>query len=187
MEGFQSTEAISGRAIGVLFFAAFGSLWLCTGLAAMHRLNIVTGAGVVLVLVLLIVPASRLLRQVPQSAGIDLEQEARIKRTFNRVNSVQWIAILVGVVLLNLFQKGAFIVPMIATIVGLHLFPLAHLFRYTAHYVTGMLLILWSAWVVFQLGPDEIASAGAIGTSVILLASAVYTLIGATRAAARVP
>jgi hypothetical protein len=185
MKGFQSAEAISGRAVGVLFFAAFGCLWLCTGLAAMHRLNVLSGAGVALVLLLLIVPATRLLRQATKAvpAGADVEQEARIKRIFGRVNSVQWIAILGAVVLLNLFQKGYFIVPAIATIVGLHLFPLARLFRYPAHYVTGGLLILWSVGVVAKLDPEEIVSSGAIGTAAILLGSAVYTLVAATRAA----
>ena len=186
MEGFHSAEAISGRATGVLFFAAFGSLWLCTGLSAMHRLNVLSGAAVAVLLLLLILPATRLLRQAPKAAAADVEDEARIKRTFNRVNSIQWIAILAGVILLNLFEKGAFIVPLIATIVGLHLFPLAYLFRYPAHYVTGMLLILWSAVTVMRLPLEEIASSGAIGTAIILLASAVYTLVGATRAAARI-
>jgi hypothetical protein len=184
MEGFQSAEAISGRAIGVLFFAAFGCLWLCTGLAAMHRLNVVTGAGVVLVLVLLIVPTMRLLRRAPTAVQAGDGEEARIKRAFSRVNGIQWIAIFGAVVVLNIFQKGYLIVPAIATVVGVHLFPLGRLFRYPAHYVTGTLLVVWSAGVVARLDPDEIASAGAIGTAVILLLSAIYTLIGATRAAA---
>ncbi len=48
MNRSQTAEAISGRAAGVLFFAGFGTLWLCTGLAAMHRLNYVTGTLLVL-------------------------------------------------------------------------------------------------------------------------------------------
>jgi hypothetical protein len=87
---------------------------------------------------------------------------------------------------LNVFKQGDFIVPAIATIVGLHLFPLARLFRYPAHYVTGTLLVLWSAVVVLVLRHQDIASAGALGTAAILLTSAPYTLIAATRAARRV-
>jgi hypothetical protein len=77
-------------------------------------------------------------------------------------------------------------VPAIATIVGLHLFPLARVFRYSMHYVTGTLLVLWSAASVFKLSRDNVASIGALGTSAILLLSAAYTLTNAARAAASV-
>jgi len=46
----QSLKAISGRATGVLFFAGFGSLWLGTWLAAMHKFNFLTGVLVGIVL-----------------------------------------------------------------------------------------------------------------------------------------
>jgi hypothetical protein len=180
-----TAETISGRAIGALFFSGFGSLWLCTGLAALHRLNIATGLGVALVASALIFPALRLLERTPKTtqenelAARDLE----IKRTFNRVNTVQWIAIIAAVVVLNLLQRPAFIVPCIATIVGLHLFPLARLFRYPTHYVTGTFLVLWSLGVVVLLPSDRIPSVGALGTALVLLLSAAYTLAAATRAA----
>jgi uncharacterized membrane protein len=86
-------------------------------------------------------------------------------------------------VVLNLLQKPEFLVPVIAFIVGMHLFPLAKLFRYPAHNVTGTLLVLWSIGVVAALPPLALASAGAMGAGAILLGSAAYTLINATRAA----
>ena len=77
-------------------------------------------------------------------------------------------------------------VPAIATIVGLHLFPLARAFRYPMHYVTGTLLVLWSAASVFILPRENVASMGALGTSAILLLSAAYTLTNTALAARRV-
>ena len=147
MDRSQTAEAISGRATGVLFFAGFGTLWFCTGLAAMHRLNLGTGAVAAIILAGLVVSALRVLKRssaLPKQT-VDPEVEAQISRTFNRANTAQWIAIPVAVVLLNIVHQTAYIVPAIATIVGLHLFPLARAFRYPMHYVTGALLVLWSA------------------------------------------
>ena len=151
MDRSQTSEAISGRAMGVLFFAGFGTLWFCTGLAAMHRLNVATGAVAVVILAVLLIPAFWVLKRasgLPKQIA-DPEVEAQISRTFNRANIAQWIAIPVAVVLLNMVHQTAYIVPAIATIVGLHLFPLARVFRYSMHYVTGTLLVLWSAASVF--------------------------------------
>jgi len=109
-----------------------------------------------------------------------------MNRTFNRVNTIQWIAIPVAIVFLNIFHRADLIVPAIATIVGVHLFPLARLFRYSLHYVTGASLVVWSAASVFLLRRESIASIGALGTAAILLLSAVYTLAIAVRASRRI-
>lgn len=47
---------------GSIFFAGFGTLWLCIGLAAMHRLNLVSGIVAAVVLPVLVIPAVRVLR-----------------------------------------------------------------------------------------------------------------------------
>jgi hypothetical protein len=49
-----------------------------------------------------------------------------------------------AVILVGIFHLPEFMVRAIATIVGLHLFPRARVFHYPIHYVTGMLLVLWS-------------------------------------------
>ena len=54
------------------------------------------------------------------------------------------------------------------------------------HYVTGALLVVWSAASVFLLRRESIASIGALGTAVILLLSAAYTLANAVRASRRI-
>jgi hypothetical protein len=152
----------------------------------MHRFNLGTGAIAALILAALVIPALWVLKRasgLPKQIA-DPEVEAQISRTFNRANTAQWIAIPVAVVLLNIVHQAAYIVPAVATIVGLHLFPLARAFRYLMHYVTGALLVLWSAASVFILPRENVASVGALGTSAILLLSAAYTLANAARAAA---
>ena len=184
----QTAEAISGRATGVLFFAGFGTLWFCTGMAAMHRFNLGTGVVAAVILAALLIPALWVLKRasaLPKQSP-DPEVEAQISRTFNRANTAQWIAIPVAVVLLNVVHQTAYIVPAIATIVGVHLFPLARAFRYPMQYVTGALLVLWSAASLLMLPRENVASVGALGTSAILLLSAAYTLTNAARAAASV-
>jgi hypothetical protein len=188
MNAGETSEAISGRATGVLFFAGFGTLWLCTGLSSMHRLNVATAAAAAAILAALVIPAVGVLKGASRAprGNADPELEARISRTFNRVNTIQWIAIPVAIVLLNIFHRADLIVPAIATIVGLHLFPLARLFRYSMHYVTGTLLVVWSAGSVFLLRRESIASIGALGTAAILLLSAAYTLANAALASRRI-
>jgi hypothetical protein len=83
---------------------------------------------------------------------------------------------------LGIFHLPEFIVPAIATIVGLHLFPLARVFHYPIHHVTATLLVLWPAGVVLALPQERLPSVGALGTAAILLVSAAYTLTIATRA-----
>jgi len=180
----ETQEAISSRAVGVLFFAGFGSLWLIIGLAAMHRLHIVGAAVVVAVLGLLVIPAMRLLRAASQAPAVaaGTKRESEISRAFTRINTIQWLAVAAAIILLNVLKQPVFIPAAIAIIVGLHLFPLARLFRYNTHYVTGSLLVLWPLGAAALLPREEIPSICSLGTAVILLGSAAYTLTGAMRA-----
>jgi hypothetical protein len=63
MDRSRSAEAIAGRAAGALFFIGFGSLWLSTGLSALHRLNSVSAGGVAIIALALVIPPVRLLRR----------------------------------------------------------------------------------------------------------------------------
>jgi len=184
MQSSKTAEAVSVRATGVLFFAAFGSLWLCNGLSAMHRLNFVTGAAIATIFVALVVPALTLIKSAAKATRVEirLPESQETRRVFVRVNRVQWITIIAAVVLFNVLQKQEFLVPVITFIVGLHLFPLARIFEYPAYKVTGTLLVLWAIMVVTFLTRQALLSVGAIGTGVILLGSATCTVTSASRA-----
>jgi energy-coupling factor transporter transmembrane protein EcfT len=183
----NTTEMISARATGVLFFSAFGSLWLYNGLAASHRLNPITVAAILVILTALVVPAIRLIQTASKAAPPqpdfvnDTPEAIQRKRAFHRVNAIQWIAIVAAVVFFNFIHRPEFLAPVIAFIVGMHLFPLAKLFRYGAHNVTGTLLVLWSTAIVTVLPAQALPSAGALGAATILLVSAAYTLATAYR------
>jgi hypothetical protein len=183
MNRSEPAKAVSGRATGALFFIGFGSLWLSTGLSALHRLNSFSAVGVAIVAAALVVPAVRLLRRAGRlsQANAGSAEKAKAWRVFRVVNIIQWTGVVAAVILLNIFHLREFIVPAIATIVGFHLFPLARVFRYSVHYVTGTLLVLWSVGVVLAVPREKLPSLGALGTATILLVSAAYTLTIATR------
>ena len=178
-------EAVSGRAIGVLFFAVFGAIWMRNGLAAMHRLTPIGIAAILTILAVLVIPSLRLIRlasrNTPQTEPDPCERE--INRAFLRVNMTQWLAIVAAIMLLNLVHKAEFLTPVITFIVGMHLFPLAKLFNYAAHNVTGTLLVLWSTVVAATLPGSMMPSICSVGTAAILLGSAAYTIYSATRVA----
>ena len=155
---------------------------------ALGRLNFVTGAIVAIIAAALVAASLRLLRRAAKVSQPeqDVEADAETKRVFRRVNTIQWIGIVAVPVLANVFRRPQFIIPGISIVVGLHLFPLARLFRYQVHYVTGTLLVVWSAAVVILLHREDIASIGALGTAAILLLSATYALVVATRAESRI-
>ena len=179
----KTAEMVSGRATGVLFFSGFGSLWLFNGLTAMHRLSEIGVVAILTIAVALIFPALRLLQMASKTIPSIPESPAALakKREFYRVNAIQWIAIVAAVFLFNLLHRPEFLAPVIAFIVGMHLFPLAKLFNYPAHNITGTLLVLWSTAIVALLPDADLPSMGAIGAAVILLGSAAYTLMSAYR------
>jgi hypothetical protein len=181
----KSAEAISGRATGVLFFAGFGSLWLYNGISAMHRLNPISVTSIGVIFAALSIPAM-LLRSASKAAhtlDTDSQESREVKRTFTRVNMVQWLAITAAIVLFNAIHKQEFLTPAITFIVGAHLVPLARLFSHSTHYVTGGLLMFWATVIAIAFPPEIMPSVGALGTAVLLLVSAAYTLTLAGRAA----
>ncbi len=174
-----SGEQVRSRATGALFFLGFGSFWVFTGLVQTHQSSRTGFTLLGLVSGLLLVLTIRLMRRARNlpSAGEDPELRARARRMFNAVNIIQWVSIGTALVILNLLRLPAYIVPAIAIIVGLHLFPLAAAFRYRAHYATGTLLLLWPAGCLAMLPRDQVSGVCALGVGAILLGSAALTLL----------
>jgi hypothetical protein len=182
----KMAEAVSGRATGALFFAGFGSLWLYNGISSMHRLNPISIAAIGVIFVALCVPAALLLRATSKAAhesGGGPLDSPKVKRAFFRVNMMQWVAIVAAVVLFNGIQKQEFLATVITFIVGTHLIPLARLFHYSAHYVTGALLMAWATVIAIAFPGEMMPTVGVLGTAAIRLGSATYTLTSAGRVA----
>ncbi|TDN37257.1 hypothetical protein E4631_25165 [Hymenobacter sp. UV11] len=170
-----------GSALSALVFAFFGSAWLSLGLAATHQLTrataLVVGAG----LLLLVLLASWVLRQAkrlpaPAARPADAVQARRQWQVFGLVNAGQWGGIFLASWLLPRLGLAVYFTPVMAVLVGVHLFPLARLFRYASHYWTGGAFLLWVAGCLLLLPSSQWQADVALGAGVILWGSAGYGL-----------
>jgi len=174
---FTSIE-LRGRAIGSLFFAGFGVLWISLALAAKQMLTTANLTFVALDFCVLLGMAIWLIREArhfPAPPSNPLEGK-RVGRNFGLINAAQWIAGAIVAVTLVRMHLDAYVPCAITAIVGLHLFPLARLFRYAMHYVTGTVLLMWAALTATLVPPEHLQGTTALGTGIILWISAFTTL-----------
>jgi hypothetical protein len=181
----HDAQAVQGRGIGVMFLAFFGSWWMAAGLNTVPGMKTSVLMGVVLIGLGLFAAGWRQLRRArqntPTHAVVDASIEAHRTKVFRNVNIAQWSACGVLVVILNILQLGEWIVPGIMLIVGLHFFPLAKLFRYKAHYITGAALIALAVGYPFVTAGGPASAVGPIGAALILWVSAAGMLTRAPR------
>jgi hypothetical protein len=175
--GVSPNAARAGRAVGAMFFFAFGGAWLClwafSSLASPWPAAIVVAIATVALLAL----AHRVYR-AHAAAGQTAEtpEAKRRSRLFNIVNAAQWVLILVvGNVLANMGLSD-WILPAVIFIVGLHFLPLARIFANPPHYLTGCALMLLA--VVYPLLSPNGANSpvGCLGAGLILWASAAWAV-----------
>jgi hypothetical protein len=181
----HDTQAVQGRGIGVMFLAFFGSWWMAAGLNSIPGMKISVLTGVVLIGFSLFAAGWRQLRRAkhmtPTPSVVDASSEAWRTKVFRNVNIAQWSACIGLVVILNILQRGEWIVPGIMLIVGVHFFPLAKLFRHEAHYITGSALVALSLSYPFLAAGGPTSAVGPIGAALILWMSAADMLIRAPR------
>jgi len=164
-----------------MIFAGFGLGWLYTALAGMQKLDAGAAIAVDLGAMALLTAAEYVLRQAKRWPRV--ADDPKMGRAFAWINTIQWTAIAAAVFGFGRLHIGEYIVPAITAIVGLHLFPLARLFRYPMHHVTGALLVAWGAASCLLFSRDTM-QASALGAGVILWASAAVMLLLAMSAMA---
>lgn len=174
-----SRGAVSGRATGALFFLGFGTVWMFVGLKQTHHASHPALLALAVVSVLLLALTGLLLRAARDlpAGSVSAEDEARTQRLFNAVNIIQWVSVGTAILVLSVLHMPEYIVPAIAVIVGLHLFPLAAAFHYRQHYVTGTLLVLLPLACLLLLPRERVSGVCASGVAAILLLSAAATLL----------
>jgi hypothetical protein len=181
----QDAQAVQGRGIGVMFLAFFGSWWMAAGLNTIPGMKTSVLTGVALIGLGLFAAGWRQLRRAKQHTPtrqvIDASIEANRTKVFRNINIAQWSACIGLVVVLNILQRGEWIVPGIMLIVGVHFFPLAKLFRYQAHYVTGSALVALALSYPFLAAGGPASAVGPIGAALILWVSAAGMLVRAPR------
>jgi len=175
-----TANRIGGRAIGALFFTGFGAIWLLLGLYAKERLTAAPLSVAACGTVLLAGGAFFLLRRA--KALPRTPQDPAMASAFKWINIIQWVAVAVVAFAFARFGIDVYVISAITAIVGLHMFPLARLFRYPLHYLTGSALVGWAAASVLLFPKDEMQGSPALGTGLILWLSALVTLGLAMRA-----
>lgn len=175
MKAIENAKQLKSRAIGAMIFAGFGGVWVALALYAKERLNFPSIAGVALVLCGMQLAGVSLIRHSRRLPTV--ADDPRRNRQFHVVNALQWIAAFIVANILANLHLNAYIVPAIAGIVGLHLFPLARVFGDRQHYVTGSLLISWAAGASLLVPANSLPGTAALGAGTILWLSAAVTLV----------
>jgi hypothetical protein len=168
----------SGRAFGAMIFAVFGAAWLagwCWFAQRQHPMLYVLVAAAGAAIFVMAWRTYSLARSAASQVPAD-PQERRTGRAFTLINVAQWVAIVVGVNVLNNTGLGRWDVPWMILVVGVHFLALVPVFRRRSHAVTGAaLIVLAVAYPLFATGgPDN--AVGLLGTGLILWASALWAL-----------
>jgi len=162
-----------------MFFSLFGGFWFFIALYAREQLSVASISAVLLGMLAMGLAAYNLMRlskQLPR-----LPEDPTIGRKFSLINLIQWGAIAVLVPTLGKLHLDVYVPTAITFIVGLHMLPLARLFRYPQHNITGCLLIVWAGAAMLVAPADSMQSTTCIGTGSILWLSGAVTLIRAFR------
>jgi hypothetical protein len=181
MQNFPNANQLSGRAIGAIFFACFGTGWLFLALIAKQMIAFATVSAVMLGMVTLLLASAYLLRQARRWPRVP--SDPAMGRAFGWINAIQWTAIAVVAFSFAKLHIDAYVISAITLIIGLHMFPLARLFHYPLHYATGAVLVAWAAASAILVPTDQMQGAGALGNGIILWLSAVVTLTKGLKAA----
>jgi hypothetical protein len=157
-----------------MFFACFGTGWIFLALAAKQIINAATASGTVAGMLILLLAAAYLLRRAKLWPSV-ADDPAR-GRAFTWINAIQWTAVFIVAFSFARFHIDAYTTSAITAIVGLHMFPLARLFRYPMHYLTGAVLVAWGAASAAFVPVAEMQGTTSLGTGAILWASAAVSL-----------
>lgn len=170
----QQSAAKASRAIGAMFFAAFGDAWMVLWSLETYDVNWPIIAIVSIISLALFLMAWRQFQQnkAAHAAEADSPESRRASRIFNIVNAVQWISVFVVATLLSNFGYREWIIPAIILIVGLHFIPLAVGFNVPRHYLTGAALILLAVVYPFIAATGPASPVGCLGAGIILWLSA---------------
>ena len=174
MHGGLTANSLTGRAIGMSFFAGFGGAWMVLGLYAAEQLSVASILMVAGCTMLLLAGAAYVAHTAERFPRV--AKDPAQGRAFALVNVVQWVAGAIVAVSFARLHLDHYVVNAIAAIVGLHFLPLARIFRYAPHYVTGAAMVAWAAATVWIVPAEHLQAVTAMGTGLLLWLSAAATL-----------
>jgi hypothetical protein len=174
-----NSSASRGSGIGVMFLGFFGAWWMAIGCWGKYGPSVPVLSAVGAVAVLILFAGFSLARRNKREAERPdaIAEQARKRKIFRIVNLTQWAAIVALIFILNSVGHGQWVAPGIMLIVGVHFFPLAKLFGYGAHHVTGAALATLALTYPFLAAGGPGSPLGPLGAGLILWTSAVGMLL----------
>ena len=160
-ENVVTKTDIRGTASGVMFMAFFGTVWADIGIGGLR----VTIAIWLLILAILVGAALFFygMMMIRQSRSLptrnSFHNDRNVRKWFNVIFAVEFGLIGIAAIVTNIMGHFDWFFPVMSIIVGVHFFPLAHLFQVSAYYMTGMLHCLL-AIVTLLFVPLEISVGG---------------------------
>jgi hypothetical protein len=174
----ENVYELRGRIAGATIMAGFGTIWLLLAFIANQTLNAANAAKVAAVVAAVACGVLYLSRQAERwpSAPRDPAKGRAIGIAFGWIFGLESAAIFASWTILGHLHLEIYGLSAMVGIVGLHFFPLARLFRYPPHFVTGALMTLCAAVSAIWTPIDRMQEVAAFGAGMILMASAVFTL-----------
>jgi hypothetical protein len=171
------------RAFGAMMYGIFGGLWLAlTCLTSFDAPRYPLLAIGTLAAVLVGYAAWVYRKHASAALATPNAAERRAMRWFHGINAAQWMAIPMVANVLNSLGHRELVIPGVIMIVGLHFLPLARLFHYPPHRLTGAALIATAVLEPVILGANMNHPAGTAITGLVLWASALRALRAAVPA-----
>jgi hypothetical protein len=170
--------AQASRAIGAMFFSVFGGLWLALWAHDVFVSPLIAYAliGIATVGILLMVLRVYKFHAPALKAELQSPKRRRQARGFQIVNTVQWVLLSVVAIVLSNMGLALWIIPAAVFIIGAHFLPLAKLFDYPPHYVTGVAMMLLAAAYPLLASNGASSSIGCLGAGLILWSSAAWSI-----------
>ena len=166
-----------------MFLAFFGGVWLALASWANHPGNALQLGAIALIGALLFLLGLLAVQRHPdpKASRAHSAAQAREWKRFGMLNGVQWGAITALIAALNIAGRPDWITPGIMLIVGLHFLPLAAMFRYRPHLITGSLLTVLALSYPFLIAGGPASPVGPVCAGLIIWGSAIGMLIDIAR------
>lgn len=179
----RPSATLAGRAVGAMFFAGFGGMWLAYGCWQALPGRPAGVAGIILIAATLLALAYRQYLQHREAlAALEgTPEQRRRSRMFNLVNAAQWVLIFVLANVLGHLHLQAWVLPAALFVVGLHFLPLARVFGYRAHYLTGAAMMLLAVGFPLLAPAGPLDPIGPMGAGLILWAACANNLLAGLR------
>jgi hypothetical protein len=137
----SSAAPLQGRAIGALICGVFGAIWM---FEAVYFGAVATPLWLTVVALLAVTfiawPAAKLYSHSRRGYSSEAENWASVSKAYWIIVTIEWVACIVGVNVLNDIGYGGLVPQFVGLVVGIHFVPLAKIFKAPIYNWTGAVM-----------------------------------------------